>query len=186
MMDIEDPFYCQLGKTIQAWLCIETEAYLLYSAFMRRANNHLVSVTFNHIHSFEAKLRLLDNCLALILGNQSDEWKAWRRLFNRAEKLNKKRNKIVHEPAVLTVYGDERSMAIKPSAFNALAVAKGQTTHRGPIVPSSYNPSSAQLLDEHKVDLYQLHKLEKSFKDFSRELATFRDSAEPLFKQWIE
>jgi hypothetical protein len=185
-MEIEDRFYSQLGKTIQAWLWIETEAYLLYSAFMRCANSHLVSVTFNRIQSFEAKLRLLDNCLALILGNQSEEWKTWRRLFNRAEKLNRKRNKIVHEPAVLTVNGNERSMAIKPSALNALAVAKGQTTHTGPIVPSSYDRSSAQLLDDHKVDLVQLRKLENAFKDFSRELAAFRASAEPLFKQWIE
>ena len=97
-MDPEERFYYQLAKSIQAWLSIEAETFFLYSAIMRGANSHLVSATFHHIQSFDGKLGLVNTCLALILDTDSDEWKTWKNLFNRADKLNKKRLNSVTVP----------------------------------------------------------------------------------------
>lgn len=173
-MELEDHFYYQLAKSIQAWLWVEAEIYFLYVDLMKGANQHLVSATFNHIQSFDSKLGLLNSCLALILDSESGEWKRWRQLFNRAEKLNKKRNKIVHEPAILSVKGRQRSIAISPSHFNSLALVKKQTTHKGPVVSPTYKPSGVSILEDHKLDLPKLHALEEIFKDFSREMREFR------------
>jgi hypothetical protein len=178
-VDQEEEFYCQLGKSIQAWLWVESEVYGLYVALMQGANKHLVSATFNHIQSFDAKLGLLNSCFALIFDSDSAEWKNWKQLFNRAEKLNKKRNKIVHEPAGLTVEGGRSSMTIGPSHLNSLALVKKQTTHKGPVVTASYQPSAVRLLEDHKLDRSTLQVLERTFKAFSHELSTFRESVDP-------
>ncbi len=68
----EESFFQQLGKSIQAWLWVESEVYFIYAAIMDNANQHLVSVTFNHIESFESKLTLIDRCLKLILKQDSE------------------------------------------------------------------------------------------------------------------
>ncbi len=180
----EDYFYQQLGKSIQAWLWVESEMYFLYSAIMDSANQHLVSVTFNHIISFESKITLIDRCLKLILKQDSKEYKQWKKYRKKAKDLNLKRNKIIHEPVVISMQGDDvKSISISPSFFNALALVKGLTSHSGPVITSEYNPSQAKVLDEYKVDLYQLRKIESSFKNFSNELGEFRKSIDPLIKK---
>jgi hypothetical protein len=179
-VDDEDEFLRQLGQTIQSWLWVEAELYALYALVMRGANSHLVSVTFNNIQSVGAKLGLLNSCLALILPKKEAEWLHWRRLFNKADSLNKKRNKIVHEPMVISVAEGRRSVAIAPSHFNALALVKGQTTHKGVVVTSSYKPSGIKVLADHTVDLRGLRALERTFKDFSHELRAFRQRVQPL------
>ena len=181
-MESENHFYYQLAKSIQAWLWVETEVYLLYVAIMEGANQHLVSATFNHIQSFDSKLGLLNSCLALTLDSESSEWKTWKQLFNRAGKLNKKRNKIVHEPVIISVEGGKKSIAISPSHFNSLALAKGQTTHKGPVVTPNYKPSGVRVIEDHKLDLPKLRALEETFKNFSYELREFKKSVAHRFK----
>ena len=182
-MDPEDRFYCQLAKSIQAWLWVEAEVYFLYLDFMQGANQHLISVTFNHIQSFDSKLALLNSCFALALDAKSAEWKSWRQLRSRAENLNKKRNKIVHEPAILSVEGNQTSIAISPSHFNSLALVQGKTTHKGPVMTPTYKPSGVRILEDHLLDLQKLRALERTFKDFSRELREFREVVAPLLPQ---
>jgi len=180
----EEYFYQQLGKSIQAWLWVESEMYFLYSAIMDSANQHLVSVTFNHIESFESKVTLIDRCLKLILKQNSDEYEKWKKLRAKAKKLNLKRNKIVHEPVHMCMQGDDmKSISISPSYFNALALVKGYTKHSGPVLTTEYKPSQAKLLDEHKIDLYQLGRLENSFKSLSRELSEFKENITPLLEE---
>ena len=185
-MEPEDIFYSQLAKSIQAWLWVESEVYFLYVAIMQGANQHLVSVTFNHIQSFDSKLRLLNSCFELVLDGKSDEWKTWKLLYPRAETLNKKRNKIVHEPAILSVKGGQTSIAISPSHFNSLALVKGKTTHKGPVITPTYKPSGVRVLEDHTLDLLKLHELEKTFKDFSRELREFREGVAPLLSKSLK
>lgn len=185
-MDQEDEFYCQLARSIQAWLWVEAEVYGLYVDLMQGANKHLVSATFNHIQSFDAKLGLLNSCLALILDGESADWKSWKQLFNRAEKLNKKRNKIVHEPAVLRVEGGHTSIAISPSHFNSLVLVRKQTTHKGPVVSPTYKPSGVRVLEDHKLDLSKLYALEQTFKAFSHELGGFREGIGHLLKETFQ
>ncbi|MFH1548536.1 MAG: hypothetical protein ABID32_04420 [Candidatus Omnitrophota bacterium] len=179
----EDYFYQQLGKSIQAWLCVESEVYFLYSAIMYRANQHLISVTFNHIQSFRSKIALIDSCLKLVLDRKSEKWKQWKLLYKKAENLNLKRNKIVHEPVIQGVEDGVKSIFIAPSCFNALALVKGQTSHTGPVITSEYKPSQAKMLNDHKVNLNQLRKFEGLFKDFSIELNEFKKSIIPLIKE---
>ncbi len=179
-MDTEDDFHCQLGRTIQSWLWVESEVYALYALLMKGANSHLVSATFNNIQSVDVKLGLLNSCLALILPKSESEWLRWKRLFNKADKLNKKRNKIVHEPVVISVSKGSRSIAIKPSSFNALALVKGQTTHKGAVVTASYRPSAAKVLADHTIDIYGLYELERAFKEFSGEVEEFRKQIGPV------
>ncbi len=69
----EDYFYKQLGKSIQAWLWVESEMLLLYKAIMDSANQHLVSVTFNYIQSFDSKVTLIKYCLELVLERDSEK-----------------------------------------------------------------------------------------------------------------
>jgi len=174
-MPEKDIFYCQLAKSIQNWLWIETEVYILYSDMMNGANSHLVSVTFHHIESFEEKLQLLHSCLTLFFSRESDEWKKWKSLSKRARNLNSKRNKIVHEPVILSVRDGKESIAISPSHFDARALVKGKTSYNGPAINSDYLPSSARVLEDHKIDLHKLYKLEKEFKSFAYELRDYRE-----------
>lgn len=180
-MDSQGRFYEQLAKSIQTWLHVETETYLLYAAIMHGANSHLVSVTFHNIESFESKLGLINSCLALVFDRESKEWKQWKNLFNRAKKLNKKRNKIVHEPAIVSVTSGVESIAISPSFLNAQALVRGQTTYNGPVIGPQYEPQMAKILEDHKMDQAKLFHVEKAFKELSEEIRQFRELvAEPL------
>jgi hypothetical protein len=178
----EDYFYQQLGKTIQKWLWVESEMYSLYAAIMDGANQHSVSVTFHHIESFKSKIKLIDNCLALLLARDSDEWKKWRKLFRKADALNDTRNKLVHEPVITGMEVGKKFIAISPSYSNALVLVKRKTSHLGPVITSEYKPSQAKLLDKHKININHLIKIKKSFKDFSIELGEFRQNILPLIK----
>ena len=91
----EQEFKLQLANSIQSWLRIETELYLLYGWLMKGANSHLISVTFNNIQSVDSKLQLLDSCFVLALDRKSEELKNWKKLSKTVAGLNKKRNKIV-------------------------------------------------------------------------------------------
>ena len=175
-MDDEDRFHLQLAKTIQAWLWIETELYLLYAMLLQGANSHLVSVTFNNIQSVDAKLGLLSSCFALVFAEHSDERKKWKTLFNKVEKLNKKRNKIVHEPVSVLVSKGHRTISLGPSHFNSLALVKGQTTHKkGAVVSAEYDPRNAKLLQDHRLDLDGLMLLERTFNSAFVDLQEFRE-----------
>ena len=179
-MDDEDRFHLQLAKSIQAWLWVESELYALYAMLMRGANSHLVSVTFNNIQSIDAKLYLLNSCFALVFGRDSGDLKEWKALFSRIEKLNKKRNKIVHEPVSILHAKGKRTISLGPSHMNAMALVKGQTTHKGgPVVSATYDPRSAKLLEDHQMDLMALASLERTFKAASTELRVFREKVSP-------
>ena len=178
----EDEFYCQLAKSIQAWLWVETEAYLLYAAIMDGANPHLVSVTFHSIESFEYKLVLIDSCLALIFTKASEDRKNWRSLLNKAKKLNAKRNKIVHQPVKIGSSEGVESIEISPSFFNAQALTKGQTTYNGQVIGPDYKPSLAEIIDDHKIDLYKLYQYEKDFKNYAKELQSYRKGITPALR----
>jgi hypothetical protein len=180
-VDDEDRFHLQLAKTIQAWLWIESELYLLYAMLMRGANTHLVSATFNNIQSVDAKLGLLNSCFTLVFTKDSEERKTWKTLFDKVEKLNKKRNKVVHEPVSVLVCKGVRTVSLGPSHFNALALVKGQTTHLGgPVVSAEYDPKNAKLLQDHRLDLHGLTVLNRTFKSVSFELRVFRERVSPV------
>jgi uncharacterized protein with von Willebrand factor type A (vWA) domain len=171
----EDYFYLQLAKSIQAWLWIESDLYALYAMLMQGANSHLVSATFNNIQSVDAKLHLLNSCFTLVFGRDSDNLKEWKAIFSKIEKLNKKRNKIVHEPVSIAHAKGKRTISIGPSHMNAMALVKGQTTHKGgPVVSATYDPKSAKLLQDHRMDFRALASLERTFKAASGELRAFR------------
>ena len=177
----EDYFYIELGKTIQSWLWIESEMYRLYSAIMGEANHHLVSVTFHHVESFESKCTLIDRCLKLMLDQKSEEYINWKKLRKKAQKLNLKRNKIVHEPVIISMQGSKiKNIYISTSFSNALALVKGHTSHQGPIMTIEYTPSQAKIKSEHKIDYLKLITIGKSFKDLSAELGKFKESILPI------
>jgi uncharacterized protein with von Willebrand factor type A (vWA) domain len=179
-VDDEDNFHLQLAKSIQAWLWIESDLYALYAMLMQGANSHLVSVTFNNIQSVDAKLYLLNSCFALVFGRDSDDLKEWKALFSKIETLNKKRNKIVHEPVSILHAKGKRTISLGPSHMNAMALVKGQTTHNGgPVVSAAYDPKGAKLLQDHQMDLLALASLERTFKAASTELRAFREKVSP-------
>jgi PHD/YefM family antitoxin component YafN of YafNO toxin-antitoxin module len=179
-VDEQDEFYSQLAKAIQAWGGVETEMYLLYALLMKGANSHLVSVTFHHIESFEAKTQLLDSCLRLLFSRDSDEYKSGKALLNESKKLNKIRNKIVHEPVIIRVRNGVESIAISPSYFNSLALTKGQTTYHGPVIVSTYRPSIAKITDEHKIDIRKLIVIRQQFKDCTLKIRDYKNKILPL------
>ena len=186
-MNDEDYFLLQLAKSTQAWLWIESDLYALYSMLMQGANSHLVSVTFNNIQSVDAKLQLLNSCFSLVFGLGSDELKEWKVLFNKIEKLNKKRNKIVHEPVSILHTKGKQTISLGPSHMNAMALVKGQTTHKGgPVVSDAYDPKGAKLLQDHKMDLRALASLERTFKAASEELRVFREKVSPAVAAAVE
>jgi hypothetical protein len=178
----ENRFYEQLGRTIKKWLYVETEIYCLYLAIMDGANQHSVSVTFHHIESFASKAKLIDNCLALIIARESEEWKQWRSIYNSSLKLNDKRNVLAHEPVITGMENGKEFIVISPSHFNSLALVKRKTTHLDPVIASNYKSSQVKLLDKYKIDINKLSKIEKEFKDFSFKLRAFRESILPLIK----
>lgn len=175
-MNDEDYFLLQLGKSIQAWLWIESGMYALYSMLMQGANSHLISVTFNNIQSVDAKLQLLNSCFSLVFGRDSAELKEWKALYKKIEKLNKKRNKIVHAPVSILHDKGKQTISLSPSLMNAMALVKGQTTHKGaPVVSAEYDPKGAKLLQDHKIDTRALALIERTFKATSTELREFQE-----------
>lgn len=179
-------FYYQLAKSIQTWLSVEVEIYSLYAMLMKGANSHLVSVTFHHIESFEKKLQLLNSCFSLAFSRDSSEWKKWKSLYNKAQGLNDKRNKIVHQPVSTGMNKGVEFICIKPSLFNALALVKGQTSYNGPVIGEDYKPSSAKLLDDHKIDQSKLFTIEKEFKKLSEDLREYRDTIRPVLERTFD
>lgn len=154
---------------------------------MQGANPHLISVTFNNIQSVDAKLQLLNSCFSLVFDRSSDELKEWKALFKKIEKLNKKRNKIVHEPVSILNNKGKQTISLRPSVMNAMALVKGQTTHQGsPVVSDIYDPKEAKLLQDHEMDLRALVSLERTFKDTSAKLRAFREKVSPAVAAAVE
>ena len=181
-MTLKDEFYKQLAETIQAWLLVELEVFFLYSEIMSGANVHLISVTFHHIESFESKLGLIDSCLALYFERDSESWKIWRGLMNSARKSNSKRNRIVHQP-VKTGYSDGKEIIeISPSYFNSLTLSKRQTSYNGKVITHEYKPQSVRLLDEHRIDFYELIKMKSEFQELSKKLANYRSGIKDILQ----
>lgn len=180
-MEIEDPFLLQLAKAIQTWLWIEGELYSIYSMFMHGANSHLVSVTFNSIQSVDAKLTLLNSCFTLVFQRNSADLRAWKALFGKIEKLNKRRNKIVHEPVSIHYFkGVPSEVTLGPSYSNALALVKGQTTHKGtPVVSAEYNSSKVWILQDHRLTQSDVAALERAFRATAREMRAYRELVAP-------
>lgn len=180
-MDAEESFLLQLSKAIQTWLWIEGELYALYAMFMQGANTHLVSATFNSIQSVDAKLALLNSCFTLAFERGSDDLKSWKNHFGKVEKLNKSRNKLVHEPVSLHyVKGALSEVSLGPSYSNSLALVKGQTTHQGkPVVSADYNPSKVHILQDHRLSQSRVAALESAFREAAIELRAFRESVAP-------
>lgn len=180
-MDIEDPFLLQLAKAIQTWLWIEGELYSIYAMFMQGANNHMVSATFNNIQSVDAKLVLLNSCFTLVFARDSEDFHSWKTLFQKIDKLNKKRNKLVHEPVSISYEkGVPTFISLGPSYLNALALVKGQTTHQGsPVVSAEYSPAKVRILQDHRLTQAGVAALERTFRSTAAELRTYRESVAP-------
>jgi hypothetical protein len=176
-MDLEDSFMLQLAKAIQTWLWVESELYLIYAMLMKGANSHLVSVTFNSIQSIDAKLVLLSSCLQLAFARNSQETAAWRALRSKVENLNRKRNKLVHEPVHIHYNKGTTTVSQGPSYFNALSLVKGQTTHQGgPVISSKYDPTKARILEDHRFTEGDLYRLQIGFREAAHELQAFREA----------
>ncbi|MEW8319733.1 MAG: hypothetical protein AB2660_15635 [Candidatus Thiodiazotropha sp.] len=179
-MNETEEFLLQLAKSIQAWLWVESGLYALYAVLMQGANSHLVSVTFNSIQSVDAKLYLLNSCFTLTFARDSDEIKEWKKLSRKIEKLNKKRNKIVHEPVSILHNNGIETISLGPSLMNAMALVKGQTTHKGsPVVSADYDQDETNLLQDHKINIKDLSSLERAFKTASFDLQAFREKVTP-------
>lgn len=180
-MDQEDSFLLQLAKAIQTWLWIESELYFMYAMFMKGANSHLISATFNNVQSIDAKLVLLNSCFNLVFTRGGQELKTWKSHCAKLERLNKKRNKLVHEP-VSILYSGNGTVTVRqgPSFWNALAIVKGQTSHQGgPVVSAKYKPSEAKILEDHRFLEHDVYALSNQFRDTAHELEAFRKEMEP-------
>jgi len=182
-IDLEDDFYCELGKAIQMWLWVEEEMYRLYAEIMDAAKQHSVSVTFNHIQSFESKVTLIDSCLKLLLDTDSQEFKDWKKHQKKARKLNDNRNKIVHESVIQGRTEGREEIYIAPSFSDSLALVKNKTTYKRPVISGDYEPRLAKLEDAHKIYAHDLYKFKMAFKGFSQELRVFRERIAALIKE---
>ncbi len=179
-MEIDDPFLLQLAKAIQTWLWVESELFSLYSMFMQGANGHLVSATFNSIHSVDAKLALLNSCFVLLFERNGEELRTWKSLLGKLNKLNKKRNKLVHEPVSIQYNNGATTVSLGPSYFNALALVKGQTTHQGqPVVSADYSPSKVWILEDRRLTKSDIGALESTFRAIAHEVRAYRESVAP-------
>jgi hypothetical protein len=123
----------------------------------------------------------LNSCCALVFSRNSEELRSWKALFLKVEKLNKKRNKLVHEPvSILYKKGVPSLVSLGPSHPNALALVKGQTTHQGAsVVSAEYNPSKAQLLQDHRLTQAGVATLQRTFRSTAAELRAYRESVAP-------
>jgi hypothetical protein len=179
-VDIEDSFLLQQAKAIQTWLWIESELFSMYSMFMQGANNHLVSATFNCIQSVDSKLALLNTCFVLVFERNGDELRSWKTLQSKLGKLNKKRNKLVHEPVHIHYNNGNTTISQGPSYFNALVLARGQTTlQSAPTVSADFHPSKVCILDDHRLSQSDVATLEKTFRETAHELQAYRESVAP-------
>ena len=179
-MDVDDLFLLQLARAIQTWLWVESELFVMYSMFMKGANSHLISATFNSIQSVDAKLALLNSCFVLVFERNSSDLRGWKALQTKIERLNKKRNKLVHEPVSIHHNKGTTTVSLGPSYLNALALVKGQTTHQGkPVVSAEYNPSKVAILDDHRLSQTDVAALERTFRETAHEMRAYRESVAP-------
>lgn len=176
-------FYAQLAKSIQAWLGVELEIYFLYALLMNGAHSHLISTSFYHIESFDSKLKLLDSCLKFYLAQDSQPWKDWCSLRTRASKLNLKRNKIVHEPVVISMRDGIENIIVQPSHFDARAIVKGRTSHNGPTINVEFEPSKAKLTDDHKINLEKMYTIEQSFRSLASDIRKYNAAHKAKLKR---
>ena len=154
----ETKFLKQLGATIQIWLGIEHQIYVIYAGLMKGADKGAVSVTFHHIQSFDSRITMVDKCLKIRLDKEKDKelLKKWGNIKNRTDKLNKQRNEIVHNQLIYA--HKTRELFIHPSIYDASFDAKG-------------TPASAQ-----KYSYDRLIETETKFAKMVLELREFTQS----------
>ena len=175
--DEEDAFFAQLAQTLQSWLGIETEIYLLYSLLMKGANGHLVSLSFHHIQSFNSRMCLLDSCFDLIFygeqknkkGRSKTPLNQWKALSKKAKKLSITRNRIVHWPVHTGMKEGMPFIDISPSFFDATAVIKKTAMNK-----------------DYQFDVLKLYRFSSDFKKLADDLREFRNSEASSIKDKIK
>ena len=163
-LEREREFMEELGRAMTAWRCVEQSLYLLYAALMRGANRHLVSVSFHHHLSFEARVLLVGRCMFFVLSKKQKE--QWKRLRKRLKTLNDIRNELVHSAFIIEGGTDGSQIpVIAPSFFDATAIPRER----------AMNPTfrhDTEKIQKHRRNFIQLANDLRVF----REISTFRIS----------
>ena len=120
------------------------------------------------------------SCFVLVFERNGNDLRGWKALQTKLEKLNKKRNKLVHEPVSILYDKRGTTVSLGPSHFNALALVKGQTTHQGgPVVSAEYKPSKVGILEDHRLSQAAVAVLERTFRETAHEMRAYREVIAP-------
>ena len=163
----EQEFILNLGKTLVEWQSVESAAYGLFCAFIKEADQKLVSVIFHHIQSFHSAISLLDRCayFAVPDGPLKIRWEGQK---------NREKNK-----------GLRARLADQVAVRNRLVHFRYHTgmNDSGPIVSlgPSYMDATYAINDrwknpEYDIDLSRLRKAQREFSDLAKDVGQFRDN----------
>ena len=162
----EQEFILNLGKALVNWQDVEGAAYGLFCAFMKGANQTLVSVAFHHIQSFHSTISLLDRCayFAVPDGPLKTKWEGKKdKEKNRGlrARLNNQvavRNHLVHFRFHPGVKDGKPVVSLGPSFSDATYAINDRWE----------NP-------EYKIDLARLHQAQREFEVLAKDIRQFRD-----------
>lgn len=162
----EQEFILYLGKTLVKWQGVESAAYGLFCAFMKGADQKLVSVIFHHIQSFHSAISLLDRCayFAVPDGPLKIRWEGQknqeknRGLRARLADQVAVRNRLVHFLYHTGMDDSGPFVSLGPSRFDATYAINDRWK----------NP-------EYDIDLSRLRKAQREFKTLTKDVRQFRD-----------
>ena len=93
--ETERRFFHSYAHALQIWQDIDASLFRIFSRLMKGAGPQLVSVSYFHIQSFNAKRQLVHGCAAYRLKGTKHE-SDWTRLNKRIDTLSYERNRLVH------------------------------------------------------------------------------------------
>lgn len=154
-----EQFVYHMGRAIAVWQFVETELFYIYAMLMKGANEHLISVTFFHIQSFNSKIQLVKACIKQVVNDES-ALVIWNKIDKELCKQTNVRNQIAHRP-VSTTFSDEKIDMVSILAPSHLDVKKYD--------PNLYKQPGYGLLQS------DLEKAETDFRNLAISLRGFRD-----------
>jgi len=150
-------FIYQLGDTLASWQSVEEQTYYCFATIMRGSPDHLVSVTWHHVQSFDSRLELLNRCLHFVFDRADNP--AWKTLFKRLEKASKVRNLIVHSTYGVQVTDKGAKAFGRPFIHDSTAIIRKRAN----------NP-------EYQFDASRLQAEGRAFEVLAVDLEMFRES----------
>ena len=97
-------FFHELGLTITQWAMVETNLRRLASTCFSQQDRKNLSIGFLSVENFRSKLKFTNNLLEAKF-KDSSEFPEWKKIYEKLERVSKRRNELAHRSVVLYLNG---------------------------------------------------------------------------------